>query len=76
MPHVPMTPGAVAPTHNVPDVADRAFRFTLERLAGSFLDSIAKWNDPKIVTEHPALWSVDQAVTVVQRSNGSSTTYC
>jgi phosphate transport system substrate-binding protein len=70
---VPMVMGAVVPTYNVPNVAT-GLKFTPDALAGIFLGTITKWNDPKIATENPGVTLPDSAITTVHRSDGSGTT--
>ena len=73
--HVPMTLGGVAVTYNVPEAKD-PLKFTPETLPAIYLGTITKWNDPKLVADNPALASVNKDIVVVQRSDGSGTTYC
>jgi len=72
--HIPMTLGAVLATYNVPEAKDPV-KFTGDTLAGIFLGTITKWNDPKLTADNPALASVNKDITVVHRSDGSGTTY-
>jgi phosphate transport system substrate-binding protein len=71
--HIPMVMGAVVPTYNLPGVAAQ-LRFTPEALAGIFLETIKRWNDPRIAGTNPNLSLPDQAITTVHRSDGSGTT--
>jgi len=50
--------------------------FTPEVLAGLFLGTIKKWNDPKIANANPGVKLPDIDVLIVHRSEGSGTTYC
>src|SRR5579864_774228 len=43
--HFPTVLGAVVPTYNVPGVTQE-LKFTPEALAGIFLGTVKKWNDP------------------------------
>jgi phosphate transport system substrate-binding protein len=72
--HVPMAMGAVAATFNVPE-AKEAVKLTPETLSAIYLGTIAKWNDPKLVADNPALKDVNKDIAVVYRSDGSGTTY-
>jgi phosphate transport system substrate-binding protein len=70
---VPTVLGAVVPTYNVPNVT-AALKFTPDALAGIFLGTITKWNDPKITAENAGVTLPDMAITTVHRSDGSGTT--
>ena len=70
---VPTVLGAVVPTYNVPNVT-ASLKFTPEALAGIFLGTISKWNDPKITAENPGVALPDLAITTVHRSDSSGTT--
>ena len=72
--HVPMALGAVVPTYNVPEAKD-PIKFTAETLPGIYLGQIVKWNDPKLVADNPQLKDVDKEIVVVERSDGSGTTF-
>ncbi len=71
--HIPMVAGAVVPVYNVPGIGP-GLDFTPDVLAGIFLGTVTKWNDPRIVQANPkaALPSAD--IVVVHRSDGSGTT--
>ena len=70
---VPMVLGAVVPTYNIPNVT-ATLKFSPDALAGIFLGTITKWNDPKITAENPGVTLPDMAITTVHRSDGSGTT--
>ena len=70
---VPTVMGAVVPTYNVPNVT-ATLKFTPDALAGIFLGTITKWNDPKIASENSGVTLPDQSITTVHRSDGSGTT--
>ncbi len=69
--HVPTVLGAVVVTYNVPV---EGLKLTPETVAGLFLGTIAKWNDPALAKDNPGLKLPDVAVTVAHRSDGSGTT--
>jgi phosphate transport system substrate-binding protein len=72
--HFPTVLGAVVPTYNLPEVtAD--LNFTPNVLAGIFLGTITKWNDPEIAKANPGAKLPDKLIIVVHRSDGSGTTY-
>jgi phosphate transport system substrate-binding protein len=74
--HVPMTLGAVVPTYNIPELQGKApMKFSADSLAGIFLGTITKWNDPKIAADNAGVTLPDKDIVVVHRSDGSGTTY-
>jgi phosphate transport system substrate-binding protein len=73
--HIPITLGGVAVTYNVAEAKD-PLKFTAETISGIYLGTTTKWNDPKLVADNPALASVNKDIVVVERSDGSGTTYC
>ena len=52
--HFPTVLGADVPTYNIPGVT-RRLNFTPEALAGIFLGTITKWNDPEIAKANPGV---------------------
>jgi phosphate transport system substrate-binding protein len=72
--HIPTALGAIVPTYDIPELSAR-LKFTGDTLAGIYLGDIARWNDPKLVADNPALASIDQDIVVVHRSDGSGTTF-
>jgi phosphate transport system substrate-binding protein len=70
---VPTVLGAVVPTYNIPNVT-ATLKFTPEALAGIFLGTITKWNDPKIAGENSGVTLPDLTINTVHRSDGSGTT--
>ena len=50
-------------------------KFTPAALAGIYLGTITKWNDPAIQKANPDLKLPDNDIVVVHRSDGSGTTY-
>jgi len=74
--HVPTALGAIVPSYNIPDLGTGTkLKFTGDTLAGIFLGTITKWNDPELVADNPNLARVNQDVVVVHRSGGSGTTF-
>src|SRR6266496_5353126 len=72
--HIPTVLGADVVTYNLPGVqAD--LKFTPEAIAGVFLGTIKKWNDPAIASINPGASLPANDITVVHRSDGSGTTY-
>jgi len=72
--HFPTVLGADVPAYSIPGVTAE-LNFTPEALAGIFLGTIAKWNDPAIARPNPNVKLPDANIIVVHRSDGSGTTY-
>jgi ABC-type phosphate transport system substrate-binding protein len=70
--HVPTALGAVVIIYNVPGVT--TLNLDGDTVAGLFLGTITKWNDPKIAALNSGATLPDTAVTVEHRSDGSGTT--
>ena len=71
--HIPMVMGGVLPTYNVPDVAT-PLKFTGEVLAGIYLGTITKWDDPALKAINPGLNLPSTPIAVIFRSDKSGTT--
>ena len=71
--HVPTTLGAVVIAYNVNGVAS-GLKLSPEAIAGLFLGTIKKWNDPQLVKLNPGVTLPDADVAVAHRSDGSGTT--
>jgi phosphate transport system substrate-binding protein len=72
--HIPMVMGAVVPTYNLSGVTTQ-LKFNGDTLAQIYLGAVKRWNDPKIAATNPGVSLPDQAITPVERSDGSGTTY-
>lgn len=72
--HFPAVLGADVPAYNIPGVTAE-LNFTPEALAGIFLGSITKWNDPAIAAVNTGVNLPAGDILVVHRSDGSGTTY-
>jgi phosphate transport system substrate-binding protein len=72
--HFPTVLGAVVPTYNISGVAGE-LNFTPKALAGIYLGTITKWNDPEIAKSNPGVKLPGNDIVVVHRSEGSGTTY-
>lgn len=72
--HFPTVLGGVVPTYNIPGVSAE-LKFTPEALAGIYLNTITKWNDPAITGPNPGVNLPGNDIVVVHRSDGSGTTY-
>jgi phosphate transport system substrate-binding protein len=72
--HFPTVLGAVVPTYNVPGVTV-PLKFTQKALAGIYLGTITKWNDPEIAKPNAGVKLPAEDIVVVHRSEGSGTTF-
>ena len=73
--HIPMTIGPVAIAYNLSGIGTQVLKLTGEVLAGIYLGTITKWNDPQITAINSGLKLPDATIAVVHRSDGSGTTY-
>lgn len=71
--HIPTCLGAVVLSYNLPGIS--TLNLTGDIIAGIYLGSITRWNDPAIKTINPGLELPDRAITPVYRSDGSGTTF-
>ena len=72
--HFPTVLGAVIPIYNVPGVTGE-LNFTQKALAGIYLGTITKWNDPEIAKANAGVKLPGSDIVVVHRADGSGTTY-
>jgi phosphate transport system substrate-binding protein len=72
--HFPTVLGADVPSYNIPGV-QAELNFTSEALAGIFLGTITRWNDPVLTKANPGIKFPADNIIVVHRSDGSGTTY-
>jgi phosphate transport system substrate-binding protein len=72
--HFPTVLGAVVPTYNVPGIS-QPLKFTPAALAGIFLGTITRWNDPAMAKANPGVKLPAQDIMVIHRSDGSGTTF-
>jgi phosphate transport system substrate-binding protein len=70
--HIPITAGAVVLSYNLPDVKDTLL-LTPDVLAGIFLGTITKWNDPKIAAINKGVKLPANGIVIAHRSDGSGT---
>jgi phosphate transport system substrate-binding protein len=71
--HIPVTAGAVALSYNLPGIKD-TLQLSPEVVAGMFLGTITKWNDPKIVALNKGVKLPATSIVIAHRSDGSGTT--
>jgi phosphate transport system substrate-binding protein len=72
--HFPTVLGAVVPTYNIVGVSGE-LNFTQKSLAGIYLGTISKWNDPEIAKANSGVKLPDADIVVIHRSDGSGTSY-
>jgi phosphate transport system substrate-binding protein len=72
--HFPTVLGAVVPTYNIAGITGD-LNFTQKALAGIYLGTITKWNDPEIAKANPGVNLPAADIVVVHRSDGSGTSY-
>lgn len=70
---IPMTAGAVVLAYHVPGVED--LRLSRDALAGIFLGTVSRWNDPSIAATNDGADLPDLAITVVARAETSGTSH-
>ncbi len=71
--HFPTVLGGVVPSYNVQGAA--SLKFSGDTLAGIFMGTIKKWNDPALKKDNPGANLPNEDITVVHRSDGSGTTF-
>ncbi len=72
--HFPTVLGAVVITYNVPG-APVDLKFSGDTIAGIYLGTITKWNDPKIMADNPGAKVPGTDIVVVHRADGSGTSF-
>jgi phosphate transport system substrate-binding protein len=72
--HFPTVIGAVVPTYNIPGVS-ADLNFTQKAIAGIYMGTITKWNDPEITKANPGVKLPGDDIVVVHRSDGSGTSF-
>jgi phosphate transport system substrate-binding protein len=71
---IPTVLGGVVPIYNLPSL-ERTLNFTPQVLAGIYLGTIRRWNDPRIAQANRGAHLPDAEIAVVHRSDGSGTSY-
>lgn len=69
------TLGTEALAYNLQGVSNGQLKLTPDTIAGIFLGTIKKWNDPALAADNSGVSLPNQAITVIHRSDGSGTTY-
>jgi len=71
---IPMVAGAVVIAYNLSGVG-KGLHLDAETMAGMFLGTITKWDDPKLVKLNPKVKLPNKQIIIAHRSDGSGTTY-
>jgi len=72
--HFPSVLGAIVPIYNVPGVTE-SLRFSPKALAGIYLGTITKWNDPAISGSNPGTQLPSSDIVVIHSVSGRGSTY-
>lgn len=72
---IPVILGTESLAYNLDGIQTGALKLTPDLIAGIFLGTIKKWNDPALVAKNSGLNLPNSAITPVHRSDGSGTTY-
>jgi phosphate transport system substrate-binding protein len=72
--HFPTVMGAVVPVYNISGVSQE-LKFSPAVLAGIFLGTVKKWNDPGLAKDNPGVKLPASEIVVVHRSDGSGTSF-
>ncbi len=71
--HLPVVAGGVAIIYNLP--GSPKLKLDGPTIAGIYLGTIKKWNDPKIAEQNPGVKLPDAGIVPVHRTDGSGTTF-
>ena len=71
----PMVMGGVVPVVNLAGIAPGQLKLDGKVLAGMYLGTITKWDDPAIKALNPGVNLPDKAIATVHRSDGSGTNF-
>ena len=72
--HFPSVLGAIVPIYNVPGVT-KSLRFSPKALAGIYLGTITRWNDPAISDSNPEVQLPSSDIVVIHSVSGRGSTY-
>jgi phosphate transport system substrate-binding protein len=72
--HFPTVLGAVVPSYNIAGISGE-LNFTQKALAGIYLGTITKWNDPEIAKANQGAKLPAEDIVVIHRSEGSGTSF-
>jgi phosphate transport system substrate-binding protein len=65
---------AIVPVYNVPNVT-QPLNFTPQALAGIYLGTITRWDDPEISGPNPEIRLPSSSIAVIHSANGRGSTY-
>jgi len=71
---IPWALSATTLSYNIPGIPDQ-IHLDASTIAGMFMGTITRWNDPAITKLNPKLNLPDTTITAVHRSDGSGDTY-
>src|ERR1700722_11797007 len=72
--HFPTVMGADVPSYNIPGITSK-LKFTQKALAGIYLGTITKWNDPELTKVNAGVKLPGDDIIVIHRSDSSGTSY-
>ncbi|MEO6695035.1 MAG: phosphate ABC transporter substrate-binding protein PstS [Ignavibacteria bacterium] len=72
--HIPTVIGSVVLAYNIPGI-DKNINLSPEAIAGIYMGSIKRWNDPLIAKENTDFNLPDKDIIVTYRTDGSGTTF-
>jgi phosphate transport system substrate-binding protein len=72
---IPATLGTESLAYNLDGVPNGTLRLTPELIAGIYLGTITKWNDPALLGQNSGVNLPNTTITPIHRSDGSGTTY-
>jgi len=72
--HIPTVIGSVVLTYNIPGI-DKNINLSPDAIAGIYMGTIKKWNDPEIQKENPDTKLPEKEIIVAHRTDGSGTTF-
>lgn len=70
---IPATAGEIVFAYNLPGI--KGLKLSREAMAGIYLGTVKKWNDPLIAKDNPDLKLPDLGIQPAYRSDGSGTTF-
>lgn len=70
---IPITSGGVAIMYNLPGIT-KPLNLSAATVAGMFMGTIKKWNDPAVVADNPGVTLPSTPVSTFYRADGSGTT--
>jgi phosphate transport system substrate-binding protein len=65
--------GAIVPIYNLPEA--QQLKFSRRALAGIYLGTITRWNDPAIAESNPEIELPESSIAVIHSADGRGSTY-